>query len=381
MEVAGVSGGGTPLERGLAEVTSMARGSALATAFPPIWLRDNCPCALCRDATSHQKLIQIFDLPDSIEVSAVTERDSEIEFTFLPDHHRSTFSRAWLLEHTPFSLVRGRNEDSKRLWRASDLDLAQIRSTWHAYRSDPRERLRVLRGVGDLGFALLSGTSVAPGTVLEIASTFGFVRETNYGKLFDVRVEADPSNLAFTGRAITPHTDNPYRDPVPTMQLLHCLSNSVDGGESGLVDGFMAAALLRSEDERSFLVLASTPVEFAWSDADHSLRAARPLIELDEGGRVRAVRYNNRSMQALRFGYEGIVDFYAAYRRFAGILLRPELELAFRLGPGDCVIFDNTRLMHSRTAFDESGAGSRHLQGCYADLDGLESTIEILERA
>jgi gamma-butyrobetaine dioxygenase len=45
------------------------------------------------------------------------------------------------------------------------------------------------------------------------------------------------------------------------------------------------------------------------------------------------------------------------------------------------VIFDNTRLMHSRTAFDDSSIGSRHLQGCYADLDGLASTVETLTRS
>ena len=128
-------------------------------------------------------------------------------------------------------------------------------------------------------------------------------------------------------------------------------------------------------------MLSSTPVDFAWSDDRHSLRARRSLIELDERGRIRAVRFNNRSMQALRLPYNDIVSFYDAYRRFAEILVRPELELTFRLGPGDCVIFDNTRLMHSRTAFDESTGGSRHLQGCYADLDGLASSVEVLERS
>ena len=50
------------------------------------------------------------------------------------------------------------------------------------------------------------------GTVLEVARSFGFVRETNYGTLFDVRVEPDPNNLAFTAVPLSPHTDNPYRD-------------------------------------------------------------------------------------------------------------------------------------------------------------------------
>jgi gamma-butyrobetaine dioxygenase len=49
-----------------------------------------------------------------------------------------------------------------------------------------------------------------------------------------------------------------------------------------------------------------------------------------------------------------------------------------RLAPGDCLIFDNTRILHARTAF--SVTGSRHLQGCYADIDGLMSTLEVLNR-
>jgi gamma-butyrobetaine dioxygenase len=362
-------------------MTTVAKDSALAAAYPPIWLRDNCPCAECRDPSSNQKLFQLLDLPEHVEVFEIVERADEIEITFLPDHHHSVFSREWFRPQPHAPVFASRNEDSKQLWRAADIDLTVLKSTWTKYRTDNLERLRLLRNVECLGMALLEGTPAAPDTVLDIVATFGFVRETNYGKLFDVRIEPDPSNLAFTGLAITPHTDNPYRDPVPTVQLLHCLKNSVDGGESGLVDGFMAAAILRDEDPEGFDVLTSTSVDFAWSDTHHSLRARRPLIEVDEHNRVRSVRFNNRSMQALHLEYDHTVRFYAGYRHFAEILARPELELTFRLGPGDCVIFDNTRLMHSRTAFEESSSGSRHLQGCYADLDGLASTIEILERS
>ena len=61
------------------------------------------------------------------------------------------------------------------------------------------------------------------------------------------------------------------------------------------------------------------------------------------------------------------------------ILQRPELTVRFGLEPGDCVVFDNTRLMHSRTGF--AATGQRHLQGCYADIDGAESTVAVLARA
>jgi gamma-butyrobetaine dioxygenase len=222
--------------------------------------------------------------------------------------------------------------------------------------------------------------------VLEVAGSVGFVRETNYGRLFDVQAKVDPANLAYTAMAIAPHTDNPYRDPVPTVQLLHCLASAAEGGDSGLADGFAAAGLLRTEDPAAFGILAATPVTFRYADATAELRATMPMIGLDPRGQIREIRFNNRSLQPLaltcgdRLLEPAEADaFYRAYLAFAEILQRPELILTFRLSPGDCVAFDNTRVLHARTAF--TSAGRRHLQGCYADLDGVESALAVLRRS
>jgi gamma-butyrobetaine dioxygenase len=75
-----------------------------------------------------------------------------------------------------------------------------------------------------------------------------------------------------------------------------------------------------------------------------------------------------------------VAAFYAAYRRWAALLARPERQLNLRLAPEDCLIFDNTRILHARTAFGRSASPGRHLQGCYADLDGLASTLAVLTR-
>ena len=233
------------------------------------------------------------------------------------------------------------------------------------------------------GFVLLHDVPAEPGMVLEVAASFGFVRETNYGRLFDVRVEPEPGNLAFTNRAILPHTDNPYRDPAPTVQLLHCLrtAEKAGGGDTGLVDGFAAAAALRAIDAESFDTLARTPVPFGYIDKETELRASLPLIQLSPRGRVRGVRFNNRSARPLRLPYAEVTAFYAAYRRWAELLARPERQLNLRLAPGDCLVFDNTRVLHARTAFGmTAGSPGRHLQGCYADLDGLASTLAVLKR-
>jgi len=360
--------------------TATERGEAgTEVPFPAVWLRDNCPCPNCRDPLSGQKLFQITDLPGGLEVASAEQRRDTLTVIFAPDGHRSVFSRGWLSAQADSARGDGRTEREKTLWRGADLAVRLPVTRWEEYRADDSERLRVLREVARLGFAIVRGAPSAERTVIEIVRTFGYVRETNYGELFDVRVELSPSNLAFTGLAISPHTDNPYRDPVPTVQLLHCLSNSVDGGESILVDGFQAAATLRTEDPDAFAVLVSTLVPFAWSDASASLGAERPLIETDTRGWVRGVRFNNRSMQAIRLPRDDLGAFYGSYRSFAEVIGRSEHQVRFRLEPGDCVVFDNTRVLHARTAFSDTDAGTRHLQGCYSDLDGLMSTVAVLE--
>jgi len=116
------------------------------------------------------------------------------------------------------------------------------------------------------------------------------------------------------------------------------------------------------------------------------LSATRPMIGLTATGLISEIRYNSRSLQPPAPGpgasptarAEQLAEFYRAYRALATILLRPQLTLRFSLEPGDCVVFDNTRLLHSRTGFTATGA--RHLRGCYADLDGVESTVAVLAR-
>jgi gamma-butyrobetaine dioxygenase len=354
------------------------------SSLPAMWLRDNCGCADCRDPRNGQKLFQITDLPGDLAVATESPAEADgapgWEVVWRPDGHVSHYTEAWTASALDDRPATGdqRTEDAKTLWLAADLSDGLPAAAWTDYQQDPATRLRLLEAVARLGFAVLRDVPVRDGQVTAVAETFGFVRDTNYGRIFEVRVEENPNNLAFTGERITPHTDNPYRDPVPTLQLLHCLVNSAEGGDSGLVDGFAAASMLREADPVAFDVLIRTPVPFAFADSTTALSAHRPLIGTDPRGRIREIRFNNRSIGTLRLPAGQVESFYTAYRAFAELLRRPELQLDFRLAPGDCLIFDNTRLLHARTAFLSSGG--RHLQGCYADLDGLLSTISVLRR-
>jgi gamma-butyrobetaine dioxygenase len=356
-----------------------------AAGLAAAWLRANCPCDRCQDPGSGQRLASPADLPAEVRVTAVPGPDGDLRVTFWPDGHQAVFRRSWLAAQAA-PAVDERTEDAKRLWTAADFPAGPPAWPWPDYQARDAARAEGLAALLHDGMLLLRGVPAEPGAVLTVAQSLGYVRETNYGRLFDVRVTATPSNLAFTGLPIAPHTDNPYRDPVPTVQLLHCLAGAADGGESGLVDGFTAAGLLRREDPAAFAILAATPVTFAYRDATADLRATRPVIGLDPAGRIREIRFNHRSMQPWRPGraaagpdrVTGAAAFYAAVRALARIAARPALMLRFRLEPGDCVAFDNTRVLHARTGF--AATGTRHLQGCYADLDGVGSSLAVLRR-
>jgi gamma-butyrobetaine dioxygenase len=229
------------------------------------------------------------------------------------------------------------------------------------------------------GFAVLREVPRESGYLCKVAELFGYVRETNYGRWFEVRAEVNPTNLAYTNLGLQAHTDNPYRDPVPTMQILACLENSVEGGESIVVDGFNVVRRLRDESRRGFELLSGYPARFEYAgSAEVRLRAKRPLIELGPDGELIAVRFNNRSAAPfVDVPYEDMVDFYRAYRRFAELIEDPGMEVSFKLQPGELFIVDNTRVFHARKAF--SGSGKRWLQGCYPDKDGLLSTLAAIE--
>jgi gamma-butyrobetaine dioxygenase len=373
----------------------VASVSGPALGFPAVWLRHNCPCPDCRDPVTGQRLVDITQISNGPVATVTAEFPDSVEVTFAPDGHRSVFSRAWLSAAAVDADADPRTEDGKVLWRAASLDAVPA-AGWAAYLASDAVRASVLDAVARYGVGLLRGVPVSAGMVTAVAETFGYVRETNYGRIFDVRVVPDPANLAFTSRAIAPHTDNPYRDPVPTLQLLHCLRDASVGGETVVVDGFAAAAALREEDPVSFGLLTRTPIEFAYVDKETSLTACQPLIALNARGRIAGVRLNNRSMQPVRLPHAEAEAVYGAYRAWTAFVARPEFALGLRLAPGDCLVFDNTRILHARTAFaapppapagaspDPSAspiAGERHLQGCYADLDGLLSALAVLRRA
>ena len=311
---------------------------------PPLWLRDACTCGECRDAFSGQRLRSVLALDPETDIASWRDDGDEIEVTFMPDGHVSRFSRSWLSANAPgrVDVFDDRSERNRPPWSAADLGGRPPEVTWRDLQSAVESRATALDALLRTGLLLVRDVPNEPGMVLAVARSFGYVRTTNYGDLFDVRVEPRPVNLAYTGHAIAPHTDNPYREPVPGIQLLHCLQSSPGGGENVFIDGFAAAAVIRDEDPQAFTTLTSTPLTFRYEDADTLFRASGPIITLNAARDVREIRWNDRSVEPPTVAPDDVPEVYRAMRCFASMLERPNLHLHVTLAPGECIVFDNT---------------------------------------
>lgn len=359
-------------------LTLTSPGSA-PLRFHALWLRDNALDPETRAPGNGQRLITIGDIPRDTAISSARAEADHLSVSFAPENKTVSYPYDWLEKNTY-----DRAAPQKSGWLADgvqtwDGSLAPPAFEWEGVRSDAAVKRRWLSAVARFGFAKLTGGPAAEGSLLDTAAMFGFVRETNYGRYFEVRTEVNPTNLAFTGLGLQAHTDNPYRDPVPTLQILYCLENSAEGGDSIVVDGFRAAERLREEDPDGFDLLAGYPARFEYKGSDGvCLRSRRPMIELAPDGQLAGIRFNNRSSAPFTdIPFERMEAYYAAYRRLGEIIDDPDMGVAFKLEPGESFIVDNTRVLHARTGY--SGSGSRWLQGCYADKDGLLSTLAVLE--
>ncbi|MDB6013063.1 MAG: hypothetical protein JWL65_5313 [Gammaproteobacteria bacterium] len=350
-------------------------GDGRRFAVHPLWLRERCLDPETFDLRTGQRLGDPSDLDLNLTLSAVSEPEPGHIRVRFSDGHEANFLAHDILAEA--ALVPGAHDiPAPRLWDGSLKSFP--RAEWSSKPGDG-ELAGWVTDFLEYGFLIFGRVPPIPRTLFQVAATFGFTRETNFGSLFEVRSEPVATDLAYTSLPLDPHTDNPYRWPVPGVQLLHCLANETSGGLSTLVDGFAAAEALRVRDKAAFEVLARTPVRFRYRDDTTDLVASAPPIELDAAGGLLAVHFSPR-LDFVPLGSPEVLDgYYRARRAFDHLLRSPQFEIRFLLETGDLLMMDNRRLLHGRTGFDPA-EGLRHLQGCYIDIDGPRSLYRVLRR-
>jgi alpha-ketoglutarate-dependent taurine dioxygenase len=341
--------------------------------FHYLWLRDNCQCSECRHH-SGQRLQETWHLNPGV---SATQSKSDIQTDSLEvtwqDGHVSLYPRSFLELHSYDAVEAVANP--VKLWAAKQLaNLASY--DYQQVLIDPKLKLQWLQDVTIYGVAKLHNVPIDPGTILKVVDQFGYVRNTNYGDLFEVVSVEQAENLAFTPIPLSLHTDNPYRNPVPSLQLLHCLVKADLGGVSALADGFYGAKILQKQNPEAFALLSTYKVKFRYASDDAILEHTACMIEVDSKSEVEAIRVNNRSCAPLNIPFDLMTSFYDAYQSFMRILQSDECKMRLTLETGELIVFDNQRVLHGR---EIQAVGNRHLQGCYADRDGLRSTAALLK--
>jgi gamma-butyrobetaine hydroxylase len=339
-----------------------------------LWLRDNCP-ELADAATGH-RIVDTASIPADCRPSTAEVVDADTLRVTWADSHVSTYGAAWLAAHDYSNGARASPPAPVR-WDATAADEIP-RAAYPDVAADPARRREFLAGFVRYGVGLLSAVPCVPGSVLEVAALFGEVRTTSWGKVFDVRAKVDANSLAYTNLPLVAHTDEAYRDPVPTVQLQHVLRADAAGGASTLVDGFRLAADLRRDDPQAFELLSTTVLRFWFADAATELVCDAPVIDCYPDGEVRAIRFSNHSAAPFLLPFDEMEPFYAAYQAFGAMREQARYQLRLAMSPGDLYMVDNRRVLHGRTGF--SAAGTRHLQSCYIERDELASRLAVLSR-
>jgi gamma-butyrobetaine dioxygenase len=342
----------------------------------PLWLRERSGEADQFDAGNHQRLFEPAELPEDLRVTAAEVSGPEgIAVTF-SDGHRCSFALE-SLERELNWCADPAEPPGPEPWTAGLPD--RPTASWPAL-GDPTALRALLDGYFRTGFCLLTDVPREPGTLAQVARRFGYLRDTNFGPLFDVQVKDRPIDLAYTGRGLSAHADNPYRQPIPGIQLLHCLESTVAGGLSTLVDGFAVAERLSEEMPDGARMLERVPVRFTYDSEDAVMQSRGPLIERGADNRLVRVRFSTRLDYVPPLPPAELTLYYAARRRMYVLANADAMRITFRLEPGMVMMMNNERLLHGRTAFETGSGGRRHLQGGYIDHDGPDSLFRRLSR-
>lgn len=346
-----------------------------------LWLRDNCHCPECVASLTREQVFEICDVPLDIKpLQAYIAEDDRIVIEWDFEQHVSRFHPGWLLSHCYSDASLAEKKLESTVWDKQRIEKELPITQYQKILTDDAELLRWLKALRDYGLALVTQVETQPNTLIKVANRISFIRETNFGTIFNVQAKADANSTAYTNLRLPLHTDLPTRELQPGLQFLHCLVNDASGGESIFVDGFKIAEHMREHFPEEFLSLSRIPMSFYNKDKDTDYRFRGTAIVTDSDDKIVEVRLANFLRGPIDVPSHQTISLYKAYRCFIQLTREAKFQLFQRLNAGDLVVFDNRRVLHARNAFNLQN-GKRHLQGCYVDRDELLSRIRVLERS
>ena len=340
----------------------------------PFWLRERVNGDKFVDIKTKQRLFDPTQIQENIKINVINLSKDFLEVTF-NDGASTKLSIQELIGE--FS-----NNDFIKLikkveWDSSldDLNIFDFKENFF----EKEEMYNALVSFYKYGFVIFKDVPTKDNFLINFANSIGSVRRTNFGEFFNVRSKPNPNDLAYTSLPLAPHTDNPYRNPVPCIQILHCIENNVQGGLSTLVDGFTVTEKLKKDFPKYYKILSEVKVRFQFVDQSVVLEDWAEMIRVDENGEFKQVRFSPRLDFVPLLDLDKLELYYNARKKISELYNSDKYRIHFKLSPGDLLMMDNYRLLHGRTAYD-SNEGDRFLQGCYIDYDSTDGKLKHLKR-
>jgi gamma-butyrobetaine dioxygenase len=342
--------------------------------FNHYWLRDNCPTSF--DNQTRERVFDIFHLAGEPKPESARIVDGALEIVWKDDDHTTKHDLHWLASYAqgmprsdPASLPR-------RAWYSNHYsDIARFKQP--ELLADSQKVADWIRALLVEGVAIITDMPDSDAGLTDLAKLTGQIRPTFFGEYFDVRTHIKPTNLAYTAKALELHTDTPAEEFAPGIQFLHCRANSVEGGANLFLDGMAAANDLRKDFPKDFALLSETLIPYYCEHDTYDARSRQRVIELDENGEVSGVTISQHMADVFDLKQDFLDAYYPAFCRFGRMLQSDKYLMRFRLNATECIVFDNHRIVHGRSAYSAT-SGDRYLRGCYTDRGEMRSTYRAL---
>ncbi|XP_059730599.1 gamma-butyrobetaine dioxygenase isoform X2 [Bos taurus] len=308
--------------------------------YPAVWLRDNCQCPDCYldSAKARKLLIEALDVYVGIKDLMFDRKKVHIMW---PNDHCSEYGADWLKKRC-FS-QQAREKLQKELFLpecqywGSEFQLPTL--DFEDVLKDDEHAYRWLSSLKKVGIVRLTGAADKRGEVLKLGKRIGFLYLTFYGHTWQVQDKIDANNVAYTTGKLSFHTDYPALHHPPGVQLLHCIKQTVTGGESEIVDGFNVCQKLKEKNPRAFQILSSTFVDFTDIGVDYcdfSVQSKHKIIELDDKDQVVRINFNNATRDTIfDVPVERVQPFYAALKEFVDLMNCKDFKFTFKMNPED----------------------------------------------
>ncbi|KAL7915332.1 hypothetical protein GGI35DRAFT_436641 [Trichoderma velutinum] len=354
-------------------------------ALKPATLRDSCNCPRCRDTSSGQKTYSSVEIPVDIGLQNVKPTKKGLEITFLRDIPRFTEDKSkphvmllpW--ESVDLSLKRKGMEDITLprqrsvlhrtgvvYWDRETIAQQVRRIDYAEFMKDDSEAFwDVIIDICRFGLVYLKNVPRDEESIVRITTRIANIRETFYGRTFDVRAKPNAENVAYTSGFLGLHQDLLYLDPPPMIQVLHCMDNSCAGGESLFSDGERVGRLLWPFLTRHRMApLAEHHVPYQYGKNGYHYFSSRRVIDGNDSG-FKNVFWSPPFQGRYLSPVKDIRRWIEPARIFSSLINDPAAIHEQKMEPGECVLFDNLRVLHGRNAFDAAGGGARWLRGAY----------------